>query len=76
MNTGQANLQDLLRSIEPELRDRTYVFCTVPDKMRDELELRAVLLFREREGLTAVLPKTDAERIGICLLYTSDAADE
>ena len=71
MNTGQANLQDLLRSIEPELRDRTYVFCTVPDEMRDELESRAVLLFREREGLTAVLPKTDAERIGIDYAFPS-----
>ena len=71
MNTGQTDLQYLLRSIEPELSDRTYVFCTMPDERRDELERRAVLLFCEREGLTAVLPKTDAERIGIDYAFPS-----
>ena len=29
------------------------------------------MLFREREGLTAVLPKTDAERIGIDYAFPS-----
>ena len=43
----------------------------MPDERRDELERRAVLLFREREGLTAVLPKTDAERIGIDYAFPS-----
>ena len=71
MSTGQTNLQDLLRSIQPVLHDEIYVFCTITAERREELEGRAALLFREREGLTAVLPKTEAEHIGVDYAFPS-----
>ena len=71
MNTGQINLQNLLCSMNPELRDEVYVFCSIPSGKREELEQQAALLFREREGLTAVLPKIDAERIGVDYAFPS-----
>ncbi len=62
MKGGQTDLQHLLRSMEPELLDEVYVFCTIEPERLGDVDVQPTLLFREREGLTLVLPKAEAER--------------
>ncbi|GAB2776339.1 hypothetical protein HNQ93_001969 [Hymenobacter luteus] len=68
---GQTDLTQLLRTLKPELQPGTYVYCTVATP--EELPLTEVVgTFREREGLTVILPQATADRLG--LPYTFVAA--
>ncbi len=65
MSGGETNLRKLLSSMEPSLAEDVFVFCSVPDsKVREVLPI-AQSVFREEEGLAAILRRTDAERLGI-----------
>ena len=58
---GETNLDKLLQSMEPKLLPDTYVFCTVD--YRDEnnyAELFPIGSFAEDEGLTLILPQSNA----------------
>lgn len=62
--TGETSLSALLRSMNPELNDGEYVFCTVADSKRVE-GIEVVGSFREREGLTVILERNQAQQLGL-----------
>jgi hypothetical protein len=59
--TGETNLSVLLKSMQPALDDREYVFCSVSHQERQYLKLDLVCYFREAEGLTLVLQREYAD---------------
>ncbi|MBP5103237.1 ACT domain-containing protein [Pseudomonas protegens] len=67
---GETSLATLLRSMSPQLNNGEYVFCSLPD--RSLLQDCEVLgSFREREGLTVILPRQQAERLGLGFDYVA-----
>lgn len=56
------DLKCLLRSIEPQLQDTEFVFCTVEGELSDYINLRPIATFMESEGLSLVLEKSVAEQ--------------
>jgi hypothetical protein len=65
---GETSLATLLRSMSPELNDGDYVFCTVTDASL--LKGTDVLgSFREREGLTVIIERQQAEALGLSFDY-------
>ncbi|MDS9874649.1 hypothetical protein ABH911_000592 [Pseudomonas protegens] len=67
---GETSLATLLRSMSPQLNDGEYVFCSLPD--RSLLQDCEVLgSFREREGLTVILARQQAERLGLGFDYVA-----
>ena len=65
---GETSLTTLLRSMSPELNDGDYVFCTLKDgQVPHGCEI--IGSFREREGLTLILERSQAERAGLSFDY-------
>lgn len=63
---GETNLQQLLRSMSPELLEGEYVFCTVKNaRYGDYAKADPIASFTEAEGLTLVLLKDAAEQSGL-----------
>ena len=63
---GETNLQQLLRSMSPELLEGEYVFCTVKNaRYGDYAEAEPIASFIEAEGLTLVLLKDAAQQSGL-----------
>jgi hypothetical protein len=57
MPSGEANLQQLLASLEPRLDESgSYAFVTCPLEQADLHAKDALATFREQEGLTLILP--------------------
>lgn len=68
--TGETNLERLLATMSPELAAGEYVFCTLPDaEYGDYSDLEPVATVSEREGLTVVIPRINADQAG--LIYES-----
>ena len=67
---GERKLSALLRDMRPQLAMPVYVFCTfATGTLHDELE--AICLFKEREGLTAIIEKSAAEHHGVAYTFES-----
>lgn len=67
---GETSLTTLLRSMSPQLNAGEYVFCTLVDgKFPEGLEI--VGSFREQEGLTVILERSQAERAGFGFDYVA-----
>lgn len=67
---GETSLATLLRSMSPQLNDGEYVFCSLPDcSLLQDCEVLGS--FREREGLTVILPRQQAERLGLGFDYVA-----
>lgn len=64
---GELNLQKLLSTLRPDLDPREFLFSTFPHETKSELREHlcrcAIATFREKEGLTLVLPREDAEEL-------------
>ena len=60
--SGITELDELLQSMQPELLDQEFVFCTVKGPLSDYVALNPVATFIESEGLTLVLEKTQAQK--------------
>jgi len=58
--SGIIELDELLKSISPELQDGEYVFCTLPNTDFDYKHLNPLAVFKEAEGLTLILSREDA----------------
>ena len=58
--SGITGLDELLRSIKPQLLDEEVVFCSVVGDLTQYLELQPVATFAEAEGLTLVVSKATA----------------
>ena len=68
MKARSAELQALLRSLEPVLHDGVYVYSSLPEG-RDERDLGAVATVQEAEGLSVVVPEAAALGAGLPVLY-------
>lgn len=69
--TGETNLKKLLQSMQPVLKDGTFVFAHVPDAFTKAAKECCVQFFQEDEGMAAILRKEDATRLGIESMYES-----
>tara|TARA_R110001583_G_scaffold66881_1_gene191744 strand:+ start:4510 stop:4911 length:402 start_codon:yes stop_codon:yes gene_type:complete len=59
--SGIAELNKLLKTMEPELIESEFVFCTVSGDLIDYVSLNPIATFIETEGLTLVLKKSTAQ---------------
>ncbi|NIX75234.1 ACT domain-containing protein [Microvirga terricola] len=66
--TGETDLQRLIASMTPVLTPGTYVFATL-DAPSLELVASALMLFREDEGVTLIVPQALAEAHGLKVIY-------
>ncbi|WP_342247141.1 ACT domain-containing protein [Pseudomonas sp. OTU5201] len=67
---GETALSTLIRNMSPQLNPGQYVFCTLEDAAR--LQGSAPLgSFREREGLTVILERSEADRLGLTYDYSA-----
>ncbi|MDF2398343.1 ACT domain-containing protein [Pseudomonas protegens] len=67
---GETSLATLLRSMSPQLNDGEYVFCSLADQRL--LQGAEVLgSFREQEGLTVIIQRQEAERLGLVFDYVA-----
>ena len=62
--SGEMNLHKLLIGLQPRLNPGEYVYCTVDSKSR-ALELDPLGLFAEEESVTVILPKSQADALGL-----------
>jgi len=58
--SGERDLETQRREMAPRLRPETFVYCSFPD-FRIPAGLAPIRTFREAEGVTAVVEKTQAE---------------
>lgn len=67
---GETSLTTLLRSMSPQLNDGEYVFCSLADhSLLQGLEVLGS--FREQEGLTVIIQRQEAERLGLVFDYVA-----
>ena len=63
---GTTDLDALLRDLMPSLSEGAYVFCTLEDARYGDLaHTRPLATVQEREGLTLVIPKAEADRANL-----------
>lgn len=68
---GETNLEVLLKSMRPVLKEGEYVFCTLPPPASPDLGALAPLgLFHEDEGLTLILRRERADAAGLAYAST------
>lgn len=58
--TGELDLQKLLKNMKPELNTGEYVFCVL-DSYQQAISFQPLLIFQEKEGVTVILPKHQAD---------------
>ena len=63
--SGITDLDELLRSMRPELMPTEFVFCTTSGVLADYVNLEPIATFAESEGLTLVLEKSQAEKAAL-----------
>ncbi len=59
--TGEHDLERLQRNMAPRLHPETFVYCTFPD-FRLPAGINPLCTFREAEGLTAIVERSEADR--------------
>lgn len=69
--TGETDLKKLLQNMKPELNPGKYVFCLI-DSYEKAASLSPVCIFQEKEGVTIILSKDQADAAG--LSYSSVCA--
>lgn len=68
--SGETDLEKLIRNMEPELHSGEYVFCTI-DASDVPSGLNPIGTFREREGLTMILPREGADQGGLSYSFVA-----
>lgn len=68
--TGETDLEKLLQEMSPELNEGEYVFCTL-DVKETPINFEPLGWFHEREGVTIVLSKAQADRLGLPYSFVS-----
>lgn len=61
---GETDLAKLLGGMKPELNEGEFVFCTV-DSLQRAAELNPVCLFQEKEAVTVIIPKHQADNAAL-----------
>ena len=62
---GETNLDVLLQTMQPLLAPEEYVFCTIDLEDINELDINSISTFREKEGLTLILERQEADNHGL-----------
>ena len=63
---GITDLKPLLADMKPNLAEGEFVYCSVPaSALADHIHLEPIGLFREREGVTLILPLEAARQAGL-----------
>jgi len=68
--SGEKNLRKLLRTMSPHLHEGEYVFALAPDG-KVPPGTSPVVMVRETEGLTVVLPRAEADRENLAYDYVA-----
>ena len=63
--TGIVDIEELLKSMSPEIRGGEYAFCTVEGKLANYFHLNPLATYNEAEGLTLILAVETAEEANI-----------
>ena len=63
--SGILKLEELLKTMSPELQAGEYVFCTVKGDLSDYVHLNPIASFIESEGLTLIMKDDVATKEGI-----------
>lgn len=66
--TGERDLDRLLSQLHPELDPEVYVFSTIQAGAPPQ-GLNCLMQFHEAEGLTLILPKPEAMRLGLDWIF-------
>jgi hypothetical protein len=61
---GETDLARLLQDMRPERNPGEYIFCVV-DSFEQAAALRPVGMFQEKEGVTVILPKEQADAMSL-----------
>lgn len=69
--SGEKSLTTLLKSMQPQLLEEEYVFCSVPVEQIGILEVAPVCQFRESEGITLIVTKQEAESASLNYEFVS-----
>ena len=69
--SGETNLEKLLKSMQPILKEGIFVFAHVPLEKEQLVKDCCVQYFREEEGMASILKKEDAKRLSIEAVYES-----
>ncbi len=67
---GETNLEALIANMEPILNDGEYVFATVENTVAIPRDI-TICEIKEKEGITVVLSKKDAERLGLSFEFVA-----
>ena len=67
---GETSLTTLLRSMSPELNEGAFVFCSLSDAAQLN-GVQPLGSFQEAEGLTVILPRQQAEQLGLHYSYVA-----
>jgi hypothetical protein len=68
---GETDLRKLLGSMSPELLPGVFVFATLPAGAPQPAAVSPVMVFREREGDTLILPEEEAKAAGLSFAFKS-----
>ena len=68
--SGERDLGRLLAGLDPVLADEPYVFAVLHDGVAPA-DLRPFATVDEDEGLTVVIPRADADRLGLAYDYVA-----
>jgi hypothetical protein len=67
---GETSLTTLRRSMNPQLNDGAYVFCSLSDAAQLD-GVQPLGSFQEAEGLTVILPRLQAEQLRLPYNYVA-----
>lgn len=68
--SGEHNLDTLRRQMAPQLHPETFVYCSFPDFLIPT-GLEPICTFREAEGVTAIVKKSQAEDSAVPYVFES-----
>jgi uncharacterized protein len=69
--SGESNLETLLRSMQPVLHPPVYVFATLKAGEEMPPSINPIMIFREEEGQTLILPESEARAANIAGSFPS-----
>lgn len=55
--SGEMNLEQLLKSMQPVLQNGEYIFCSLDPQDDRCIDLKPIGSFQEQKGLTFILPR-------------------
>ncbi|MAT45631.1 MAG: hypothetical protein CL609_25145 [Anaerolineaceae bacterium] len=67
---GETDLKILLRYMKPELNEGVFVFCTFDNKDHPT-HLDPIAWFHEKEGITVIVSKDQADKFGLSYSFVS-----